>query len=447
MKDKKFKLKKENNDDLILFFNIKTDKDETKEILEKKRRIENIENEFKRFEKLYYDLLSNEYVNEILTSIENKNKNSLFYKDKNENKDIDLRTIAFFKDGYNPEWEDVNFLNGGFYYFQIEYVNNIRIEKLLNGLNDMMKKYKDLKGFRIKMKKLRGVNFLNIQFWTVFREVNDKIREELKNLLHAVIGTKMVDISFMNFYDLPIPSDNNISYKDFGDKKIYYLRFDVGIGQFIRRGTWWESFMEKYFKKYYKPNTNVIDVGANIGSHTILMGNMVSKNCQVFSFEPVYWDIVLMNADLNRIQDKVCVFNKGLGKRNEILKIKTYDRSMKKAYGRVSLDGLSGLEEDKDLSIEKEVGIITLDSLKLMNISEIKIDVEGMELDVLIGARETIKRERPVIFIEILKPKYKEVMNSEIMRYIMKKCRYNLIKIPEGYSDDDYILVPSGKKE
>ncbi len=154
-----------------------------------------------------------------------------------------------------------------------------------------------------------------------------------------------------------------------------------------------------------------------------------------------------MNADLNRIQDKVCVFNKGLGKRNEILKIKTYDRSMKKAYGRVSLDGLSGLEEDKDLSIEKEVGIITLDSLKLMNISEIKIDVEGMELDVLIGARETIKRERPVIFIEILKPKYKEVMNSEIMRYIMKKCRYNLIKIPEGYSDDDYILVPSGKKE
>lgn len=436
-------MKKNKNESYInFFFNYLTDENETKEFLENTRKIGNVEIEFKKIEKLYNNLLSNKYFTDILISDENTKITDKNKTNDNQQKNIDLRTIAFFKNGYKPEWEDLNFMDGGYYYFQIEFVDNVRIEILFNLLYNLIEKYNDLKGFRVKMKNKKGVNFLNIQLWSTFNQINNNLINDLKNILKKVTGTIFIQINFMNFYDPPIPDDNNLSLKDFGNKKIYYLRFDVGIGQFIRRGTWWESFMEKYFKKYYKPNTNVIDVGANIGSHTILMANIISKNCQVFSFEPIYWDIVIMNADLNKIQDKVCVFNKGLGKKNELLKIKTYDRSMKKAYGRVSLNGKSDLQENKDLNIQKEVGIITLDSLKLTNISEIKIDVEGMEMDVLEGAKETISKERPVIFIEILKPKYNEVINAPIMKFIMNKCKYQLINIHESYANDDYILVP-----
>jgi hypothetical protein len=78
----------------------------------------------------------------------------------------------------------------------------------------------------------------------------------------------------------------------------------------------------------------------------------------------------------------------------------------------------------------------------LNNISLIKIDVEGMELDVLEGAKETITRNKPIIFIEFLKSKYNQDMESPIMKYLLGKCNYQLIPIQESYAGDDYILVP-----
>ncbi len=453
---------KKNKKRYNLFYNIKKEKFEDKSFLDvmSKINLRTIEKLFENLNESYNGLIygKNDSIKKMMFSetINTNMKLNRFNNRLNNNQKrinvlkmidtdkINLKTVALFEEGYKPEWEDDKFVDGGYYNFRFNFKvkNKLDIKDLYMFLYKTLEEFDELKGIRCRLKKENKEDIIDIQMWSIKYDINKKIIEKIEKY-YQKIGVKDKLIKYINFYDLPIPENKNISYKDFGNKKIYYLRFDVGIGHFISKSGWWESFMEKYFKKYYKQNTNVIDVGANIGSHTILLGKMLSKDNKVFSFEPIYWDIVIMNAVLNNIQDKVCVFNSGLGKKNEILKIKTYDRSMKKAYGRVSLDGMYDLEEDKDLKIEKKVGIMTLDSIDLRNISLIKIDVEGMELDVLIGARETIKRERPVIFIEILKPKYNEVINSKIMKYVIDECKYNLIKIPEGYANDDYILVPN----
>ena len=403
----------------VFFYN--ENKNQTYEYLEKSKPIQNISSFVEQFDSLYISHFSKKNI-------------SSFQK-----KQIDLKLIAVFENGFQPKWEDDKFENGGYYEFDFIYSNKIHFQEFFIFLFSLLQKYTELKGFRIKLKSFQNKHTFYIQLWSIQSNQNTHISHDIQHYFHSILN---INIQFKLFYPEPIPSSNVISYNEIDNKKIYYLRFDVGIGQFLKKGIWWEEFMKPYFQKYYRSNTNVIDVGANFGTHSILLANIISKNCQVFSFEPIYWDITMMNADANNMQDKICVFNKGLGKKNEVIKIKTYDRSMKKPYGRVSLHGLSGLQVDKDLNVEKEVGILTLDSLHLNNISLIKIDVEGMELDVLEGAKETITRNKPIIFIEFLKSKYNQDMESPIMKYLLGKCNYQLIPIQESYAGDDYILVP-----
>src|SRR5262249_17294645 len=55
-----------------------------------------------------------------------------------------------------------------------------------------------------------------------------------------------------------------------------------------------------------------------------------------------------------------------------------------------------------------EVTVGTLDQFDLNNVRFIKIDVEGSERDVLAGARKTIKRDRPVLLLELLSGTYQD---------------------------------------
>ncbi len=92
------------------------------------------------------------------------------------------------------------------------------------------------------------------------------------------------------------------------------------------------------------------------------------------------------------------------------------------------------------------VQMITLDSLGLMNVSFMKIDVEGSEYKVLIGAEETIRTNNPVMIIEILGGTYvdqhtqeqKEFLNQIIS--LLNSYGYYVSRI----SPHDYLAVPKG---
>lgn len=88
--------------------------------------------------------------------------------------------------------------------------------------------------------------------------------------------------------------------------------------------------------------------------------------------------------------------------------------------------------------------LVTLDSLKVSRISFIKIDVEGYENQVLDGAVETIKRDRPTILCEILggvsfeeaSPAQKDTIKNTLAKF--KMWNYNVMRV--GVSD--YLAVP-----
>ena len=165
---------------------------------------------------------------------------------------------------------------------------------------------------------------------------------------------------------------------------------------FTRKALYEIDLLENVKKRIIKPNLVIVDIGANIGNHSIYF----SKSCsakRVYSFEPIQstFDVLCKNLELNRCEN-VEAYNIALGEKETLCSIKNADPN--------NIGGTQLEPDEKGSIITKD-----LDSFSLKEVSLIKIDVEGMEYDVLMGAKKTINTNRPYILIEIWPDNYTKV--------------------------------------
>lgn len=137
-----------------------------------------------------------------------------------------------------------------------------------------------------------------------------------------------------------------------------------------------------------------IDVGACIGTHTLWFAGICEL--AVVAFEPLFKDELGHNiGDLNpQLASSIRIEHSALGD------TATWAHDMQE---RVLTDPGADLERSAQGKLEIGGGSIpvnTLDSYDLHNVCLIKIDVEGLEPEVLRGADETIRRELPDLYIE-----------------------------------------------
>ncbi len=152
--------------------------------------------------------------------------------------------------------------------------------------------------------------------------------------------------------------------------------------------------------EFINPGMVFLDIGANVGNHSVYFAYIL-KARKVYSFEPVKLtaSICRENIRLNGLEDIITLFEYGLGKEDSKAKI---------IFDGLSVNNLGGttLEECETGAIE----IKKLDNLKIPEkIDFMKIDVEGMEASVLLGAKDTILRDRPVLWVEIFDKNYENV--------------------------------------
>jgi FkbM family methyltransferase len=149
-----------------------------------------------------------------------------------------------------------------------------------------------------------------------------------------------------------------------------------------------------------RPRDVFLDIGANEGPFTARALKETNNQCYIYSFEP---HIEQYNDLYNRFYDypEVKTYNVAVGDENTevLLFYKIGDKHGNK-YGASTI--IPELVTKRRLSNnigEQKVKMITIDSLNL-NPNIMKIDVEGAEAKVLIGAKNTILRSRPIIIME-----------------------------------------------
>lgn len=180
-----------------------------------------------------------------------------------------------------------------------------------------------------------------------------------------------------------------------GKYKVTYMKDDAYIGRAISLGYEWDGWMRQDIQLLYKPETDILDVGGNIGYNAL----MFSDYGPVYTFEPLYYSVIRTNVGQNELKSPVTVYPFGLGSKEETVKIykpKPEPNTTLVNYGGSSMVPNSGHSEDY-----VEVTVKRLDDVYSGTCSVIKVDIEGYEEEFIKGATETINRCKPSVLMEV----------------------------------------------
>lgn len=146
-----------------------------------------------------------------------------------------------------------------------------------------------------------------------------------------------------------------------------------------------------------KPGDLVIDAGANLGALTLPLARRVGATGGILAFEPqrLIFQMLCANLALNEITNVQAV-NAALGQAKGVVAVAASNLAEAGNFGGLGVGGNLGLGGNH----AGRAAITTIDSLNLTRLDLIKADVEGMEADVIEGARATIARLRPKLYLE-----------------------------------------------
>lgn len=228
-----------------------------------------------------------------------------------------------------------------------------------------------------------------------------------------------------------------------------FNQHDWAIGLHLREfGEWAESEMAM-LRPLIAPGHVVIDVGANIGAHTLFFARCVGEEGHVHAFEPqrVIFQTLCGNIAINSLMNVTC-HPYGVGAQFKTLSVQPIN------YCDVNNSGMAKLGQD---TAGESVIVQTLDSLSLHRCDLIKVDVEGMEKEVLQGAFRTIHTFRPVLYLENNQPDKAEALISYIYSLGYKIYQHmapvynpnNFLNNPQAihadYLESNILCIPNEK--
>lgn len=204
-----------------------------------------------------------------------------------------------------------------------------------------------------------------------------------------------------------------------------YTGLNAGIEREQTRGLFFEAFELEELRKRVKPGARIVDVGANTGNHTIFFAGPM-KAAKVTPLEPLPRAGAALRASVmrnNLANVDLSLLGIGLSDRAGRARLATSERG---GMGATSLVPDSA----------GQIAVETLDSVVADPVDLLKIDVEGMELQALAGAKELIRRARPLIFIEIA--------NENTLEFSawLKVARYRVARIFPDKGHANYLIEP-----
>lgn len=217
-------------------------------------------------------------------------------------------------------------------------------------------------------------------------------------------------------------------------------RNDMGVGwQLATRGEYDAAQMRllESLARACAPGAVALDVGANIGIATLTLARAVGAGGLVHAFEPqrVLFHMLAGNMALNGIDHAHCHWL-AVGRETGEARIPRLDYHEGASFGSIELnrETQSDAEQQAVDGVFDAVPMTSVDALKLPRVDLVKIDVEGMEADVLAGAAATIAAQRPLMYVEYLKS------GKEMLGATLRAAGYALFVV-----EDNFVCIPQGE--
>jgi FkbM family methyltransferase len=192
-----------------------------------------------------------------------------------------------------------------------------------------------------------------------------------------------------------LTDDGAVAEKDCRHGRIAYPVNDSFVGRSLDLyGEWCEAEID-LFASLIEPGSVVVDVGANVGSHTVFFARQVGPTGRVVALEPQSFvhELLVRNVRANRFTNVDCV-RKAATDSPMTVHLPKVDPNTTCNFGAIAVT------TSTEPSETEAVAAVPLDTLGLEACDFLKIDVEGLETRVLAGAKRMISRFLPVIFVE-----------------------------------------------
>jgi FkbM family methyltransferase len=167
----------------------------------------------------------------------------------------------------------------------------------------------------------------------------------------------------------------------------------------------WSELEVKLFRTLLAPESNVVEIGANLGLHSVPLAKFANKG-KVICLEPqrIIFQMLCANIALNDLTN-VFTYRAAASDANREITIQSSDYESPWNYGAFSVHKGMSTEGSFPGTVTMEtvptVKLDTFDAVSgLSSLALLKVDAEQHELQVLKGAAELIARHQPVIFVE-----------------------------------------------
>jgi FkbM family methyltransferase len=209
-----------------------------------------------------------------------------------------------------------------------------------------------------------------------------------------------------------------------GRLDFWYRADDKFIGQRIALGKY-EKYETAIMLGQLNINSIVVDVGANIGYYTLQMAQRAKK---VYAIEPnkICFEILKKNVKENNLKNVVLI-NKAAGDKKEKKYLMRDEENL--GNSKIQSNPTKSPFDKGDFVLTE-----TLDNILINEqyISLIKIDTQGYEPEVIKGAKNIIKRNRPILFLEYTAGEYPDSKMINFLKIIYKNI----------WSINDFASVP-----
>lgn len=186
-----------------------------------------------------------------------------------------------------------------------------------------------------------------------------------------------------------------------------YNRNDLYIGGSIAHYGEFSSLESRMLCGLCNEGDFVIEVGANIGAHTLPLARRVGPGGAVLAIEPqrLVFQNLCANVAINSLRNVHC-FWAAAGAAEGKITVPEPDPQQSGNFGGVSLLG-----EAQGFVVDCLVldGFVSLPRLKL-----VKIDVEGMESEVIAGAHRLLEKFKPLLYVENDRPEKSEALMRQL---------------------------------
>jgi len=193
-----------------------------------------------------------------------------------------------------------------------------------------------------------------------------------------------------------------------------------------------------------KPTDIFFDIGAHIGLYTLPSALKLKEGGLVYAFEPGSYNLGILKKHVQmNLLNNVHIYDCLVGDKNDRVDFFENTSSMSPKNSIAKVDKISSFDQ----TLKKQISLDEHFFKRKIYPNVIKIDVEGAELFVLIGAEKIIKKGMPTIYLSI-HPNWLIELGQTVNQLLefIEKLGYNIfdinMKTPEVISLDEYILLP-----